>query len=413
MSTLALEQNRKPRKLERVDITTRAFKTDPYPFYAQLRATQPVAPARWGKVDAWLVTRYDDALAVLKDPRFVKNQHSVQNAAQQAKQPWIPPFIRPLQSNILDTDDPTHARLRNLVHKAFTPTRVEQLQTRIQTITEELLDTAQRKEQIDLVREFALPLPLTVICELLGVPFKERDRFVAVSKAFLRPPSTLNVLRLVPPMWTMMRYLRVLFRERRANPQDDLLTALVQAEEAGDRLNEDELLAMVFVLLIAGHETTVNLIGSGTLALLEHPDQMESLRAKPELMKTAVEELLRYASPVETATERYANQDIELHGELIHKGELTFAVIASANRDERQFPQGDELDITRANNKHLSFGHGIHYCIGAPLARLEGHIAFNTLLQRLPHLQLAVPREKLRWRATPLVRGLEALPLKF
>lgn len=413
MNTLVLEQNKKQKNVERVDITTRPFKTNPYPFYARLRAAQPVAPARYGKLDAWLVTRYDDVVALLKDSRFVKNQYSVQNKAQQAKQPWAPPFMRPLQSTLLDSDDPTHARLRNLVHKAFTPARIEHLQTRIQSIADELLDAAQKKNEMDLVREFALPLPLTVIAELLGVPPKDREKFHQLSDAFLRPPSTVNMLRIVPALWSFMRYLRVLFAERKRNPQNDLLTALVQAEEAGDRLNQDELLGMVFVLMIAGHETTVNLIGSGTLALLEHPDQLQLLRAQPELARTAVEELLRYTSPVETATERYASEDVELHGETICKGELTFAVLASANRDERQFPRGDELDLTRANNKHLAFGQGIHYCVGAPLARLEGQLAFNTLLRRLPNLQLAVPSEKLRWRATPLVRGLEALPVRF
>lgn len=413
MSTVALDQNRKQKKGERVDITTRAFKQDPYPFYARLRAEQPIAPARWGKPDAWLVTRYDDVLALLKDSRFIKNQHTAQSAAQMARDPWVPPFVRPLQSNLLDTDDPTHARLRNLIHKAFTPARVEQLQTRIQAIADELLDAAQPKGQMDLVHAFALPLPLTVIAELLGIPTQDRSKFHIWSNNFLRPPSAVNMVRIVPAIWSFMRYMRALVTERRAHPQDDLITALVQVEEAGERLNQDELMAMIFVLLVAGHETTVNLIGSGTLALLENPDQMERLRAQPELVKTATEELLRFTSPVETATERYANEDVEIQGVQIRKGELVFGVIASANRDERQFPNGDVLDLGRTDNKHLAFGQGIHYCVGAPLARLEGHIAFNTLLRRLPNLKLGVPSDKLQWRATPVVRGLEALPVRF
>lgn len=413
MNTLVLAPNKKQNRAERVDITTRQFKTNPYPFYARLRAAQPVAPARYGKLDAWLVTRYADVLAMLKDARFIKNQYSAQNAEQQAKQIWVPPFIRPLQSNMLDQDDPNHARLRTLVHKAFTPARIEHLQTRIQSIADELLDAAQKKNEMDLVHAFALPLPLTVIAELLGVPMQDREKFHRWTKSLFRPPTTLNMLRMILPLRSFMQYVRALVDERRAKPQDDLLTALVQAEETGDRLSEDELLAMVFLLLVAGHETTVNLIGSGTLALLEHPDQMQLLRAQPELARTAVEELLRFTSPVETATERYANEDVEIEGETIRKGELAFAVIASANRDERQFPRGDELDLVRLNNKHLAFGQGVHYCVGAPLARLEGQIAFNTLLRRLPNLQLAIPSEKLRWRATPVVRGLEALPVKF
>jgi cytochrome P450 PksS len=209
----------------------------------------------------------------------------------------------------------------------------------------------------------------------------------------------------------MMGYLKRIFKERRADPHDDLITALVQAEEDGQRLTEDELLAMVFVLLIAGHETTVNLIGSGALALLEHPDQMRLLRQKPELIKNAIEELLRFVSPVEQATERYAREDVTLHGIAIPKGEMVLAVIASANRDEHQFADPDRLDITRENVKHLAFGQGAHYCVGAPLARLEGQIALQTLVERMPNLGLATAPQTLRWRPGLTVRGLEALPV--
>jgi cytochrome P450 len=208
-----------------------------------------------------------------------------------------------------------------------------------------------------------------------------------------------------------MWYIRKLVKTRRANPRDDLMSALVQAEEAGEQLSEDELLAMIFLLLVAGHETTVNLIGNGMLALLEHPDQMERLRNDPALIKSAVEELLRYASPVETATERYAREDVTIAGVTIPRGALVFAVIASANRDERQFANPDTLDITREPNKHLAFGQGIHYCLGAPLARLEGQIAINTLLRRSRDLRLAVTPEAVRWRRALVLRGLEALPV--
>ena len=394
--------------LSSVDIVSRALKANPFPFYARLRAEQPVCCITMpGFGEAWLVTRYDDVVAVLKDDRFAKNQMNA------LKQPWLPSFAKPLQRNMLDLDDPDHARLRTLVHKAFTPSMVEQLQERIQAIVDRLLDTAQRKGSMDLVREYALPLPLTVIVELLGIPSQDRDRFHRWSRALLKPPTRFNLLRGLPSLLAFMRYLRLLFRQLRNTPQEGLLTALVQVEEAGDHLSEDELLAMAFLLLIAGHETTVNLISSGTLALLQHPDQMDRLRSDPSLIRPAIEELLRFTNPLETTTPRYARQDATIAGVTIPRGALVLAAIASANRDETQFDDPDRLDITRENNRHLAFGLGTHFCLGASLARLEGQIAISTLLRRLPHLQLAAPVESLRWRATPVVRGLETLPVRF
>jgi cytochrome P450 PksS len=210
-----------------------------------------------------------------------------------------------------------------------------------------------------------------------------------------------------------IRYLRRFFKVRRRDPRDDLASALIQAEESGDKLSEDELLAMVFLLLVAGHETTVNLIGSGVLALLEHPSQLEKLRAEPTLMKSAVEELLRYTAPVFMATERYAREDVTLHGVTIPRGEMTLGVIGSANRDETVFENPDTLDITREPNRHLSFGQGIHFCLGAPLARMEAQIAVGTLLRRMPELRLKVAPDKLRWRPSMILRGLDSLPVLF
>jgi cytochrome P450 PksS len=314
---------------------------------------------------------------------------------------------------MLDLDDPDHARLRALVHKAFTPGRIEQMQGRIQAICDQLLNTVQPKGTMDLIGDFALPLPLIVISELLGIPTADRLRFHRWTKTFLKPPSTVNMLLALPAIAAFMRYLRRLFAERRLHPSDDLLTALVQAEEAGDYLSEDELLAMAFILIVAGHETTVNLIGSGLLVLLEHPDQLALLQSDPGLIRPAVEELLRFAAPVEQATERYARQPVTIAGVTIPQGALTLAVLASANRDEQVFAQPDQLDIRREKNRHLAFGYGIHACVGMPLARLEGQIAVNTLVQRFPKLRLAVSPDQLRWRATPNVRGLESLPVRF
>jgi cytochrome P450 PksS len=223
--------------------------------------------------------------------------------------------------------------------------------------------------------------------------------------------STVDLLRALPGIWRIVRYLRGLCARRRADPQDDLLTALVQAEQAGDRLSEDELLGMVFLLLLAGHETTVNLIGNGVLALIEHPEQRELLQQSPALIKPAVEELARYASPVIMATERYARENLTIAGATIPRGELVLAVIASANRDERQFADPDHLNLRREPNHHLAFGQGIHYCLGAPLARMEVQIALTTLLRRLPEMRLSRPAAALRWRPGMFVRGLEQLPI--
>lgn len=410
---LAVAAQRTTGNLAPIEITDRQLKANPFPLYARLRAEQPVYRAKLGRQDVWLVTRYDDVLALLKDERFSKNPATARTGHLAGQQPWIPGFLKPIQRNMLDLDDPDHARLRALVHKAFTPSRIEQMQERIQFTCDQLLDRVAAKGTMDLIADFALPLPLTVISDLLGIPAADRHRFHTWTKAFLKTPTMWNMVWALPAIAAFMRYLRGVFVERRRHPTDDLLTALVQAEEAGDHLSEDELLAMAFLLIIAGHETTVNLIGSGTLALLEHPDQLARLRGNPALIRSAVEELLRFTAPVEQATERYAREDVTITGVTIPRGALTLAVLASANRDEHYFERPDQLDITREKNRHLAFGYGIHACVGMPLARLEGQIALNTLVQRLPKLRLAVAPAQLRWRATPHVRGLAALPVRF
>lgn len=368
---------------------------------------QGYAPILPGVREAWLVTCYDDVIKVLKDSRFAKNR------LHASKKPWLPSFAKPLERDMLDLDEPDHTRLRTLVHKAFTPVMVERLEERIQEVADQLINAVQSRGSMDLVSAYALPLPLTVILELLGIPSQDRDRFHRWSKAALKPPTPVNMLRAIPALWAFMRYLRRLIHQLRTAPQEGLLSALVQVEEAGDRLSEDELMAMAVLLLIAGHETTVNLISSGTLALLQHSDQLKQLRADPLLIKSSVEELLRYTNPLETATPRYALEDITIAGVTIPRGALVLAVVASANRDSSQFDYPNRLVITRENNRHLAFGQGAHFCLGAPLARLEGQIAINTLLRRLPDLQLAVPVETLRWRTSPVLRGLEALPVRF
>ena len=394
----------------RLDLASPAFKADPHPTYARLRDEAPVFRASIGwRRQAWLVARYADVAALLRDPRFAKDPLNVRGGAG----PWIPPFLRPLTRNMLDLDAPDHTRLRALVQKAFTPRLVEGLRPRIERLVDELLAAALRNPRGELIAQLALPVPLTIIAELLGVPREDQPRFHRWSERIVSGTPDLRAVLVIPAGRALFRYLRALFAQRRAEPRDDLVTALVQAEEAGDRLSEDELLGMVFLLLAAGHETTVNLIGSGVLALLQHPAQRERWRGDPGLARSAVEELVRFTSPVEVATERYAREDLEVAGVPVRRGEMVLGLIGSANRDAAHFAEPDVLDLGREPNRHLGFGIGVHYCLGAPLARLEAQAAISALLARAPDLALAVPPAALRWRRHVFLRGLRELPVRF
>jgi cytochrome P450 PksS len=398
----------------RFDLASPAFKADPYPTYARLREDAPVFRTRLGfRRPAWLVSRYDDVAALLRDPRFAKDPLNARGPGRGGAGPWVPGFLRPLTRNMLDLDAPDHTRLRALVQKAFTPRLVEGLRPRIQALVDELLAKARRSGRAELIRDLALPLPLTVISELLGVPAADRPRFHQWSERILSGSPGIGALLLLPAVRSLLGYLRGLFAERRAEPRDDLITALVQAEEAGDRLDEDELLGMVFLLLAAGHETTVNLIGSGVLTLLQRPEEWNRLRRDPSLVRPAVEELVRFTSPVEVATERYAREDVAIAGVPIRRGEMVLGLIGSANRDGAHFAAPDVLDVARDPNRHLGFGLGAHYCVGAPLARLETQIAITSLLEQAPELRLAVRPDALRWRKHAFLRGLRELPVVF
>jgi cytochrome P450 PksS len=387
------------------------FRSNPHPFYARLRRESPVIQVVLPDgQNAWLITRYEDALSAFKDKRISKDKL---NSGQ--KQPWVPAFFKSLDRNMLDLDDPDHARLRGLVHKAFTPRLIEALRESIENLTEELIRAAKARGRMDLIADLALPLPVAVISHMLGVPPNERHKFHHWSNTIVAAQSSkLGALKAIPSAIAFLRYIRKLVRLRRDHPQGDLTSALVQAEEAGDHLSEDEMVAMIFLLLIAGHETTVNLIGNGVLALLTHADQMAQLRGDLSLMPSAIEELLRFDGPLEMATERFTLQPIELLGGVtIPSGAMVYVVIASANRDEQQFERADQLDITRANNRHLSFGLGMHYCMGAPLARLEADIAITALLRHMPQLHLASLSAQIRWKPGLILRGVQALPLAF
>jgi cytochrome P450 len=389
----------------RDDLADLAFHDDPHPFYARWRQTGPVRPVVLpGGFGGWLVTSYEDARQALTDPRL-----------SQAIQP--PPQVNdPISADIgaavghhmLAVDPPDHTRLRRLVTAAFTARRIEALRPRIEQITDELLDAMAGREQVDLIDALAFPLPIQVICELLGIPSQDRDSFRSWSNTLVGGEA-LRV-QLPAAMAALVSYVRALIADRRQHPGDDLLSGLIAVRDQADRLSEDELSSMVFLLLIAGHETTVNLIGNGCYLLLSHRERWEQLRADPALLPAAIEEFLRYESPVETTTFRITTQAMQIGGVSVPAGEIVVVSLLSANRDEKRFPDAAELRLDRPHNPHMAFGHGIHYCLGAPLARLEAKVAFGKLLARFPGLRLATD-EAPGWRPGLLLRGHQALPV--
>lgn len=397
-----------------VDLLAPAMRDDPYPTYARLRRELPLAIASnpfGGRV--WVMSRHQDVSDALRDPRLVHNERSISGTTDVDRW-WVPQLLRAFSQTMLGQDGEGHRRLRALVHKAFTPRMVEGLTARITQIVDDLLTRAQARGSFDLIADFALPLPLTIISELMGVREGDRLGFHRWVGAILTNGdlTPLSVLRRLPTLAQMARFFQRLVVQHREAPRDDLTAALMAAREQGDRLSDHELTAMLFVLLLAGHETTVNLIGTGALALIEHPEQAALWRERPAISGTAIEELLRFTNPVMMPSPRWAREDFTLHGRTIVRGDKVAPLIGAANRDPEVFAAADTLDLQRDPNRHVAFGHGVHYCVGAPLARLEGRIALTSLLARLPRLRLAVPRERLRWRPTIVLRGLEELPVR-
>jgi len=307
------------------------------------------------------------------------------------------------------------SRLRTIVRDTFAPRYIAQLEPRVEAVAAELLHRLALRDTADLVADYALPLPLTLISEILGVPERDRLRFRRWVTSLLALSTSsgpdLRLLLKLPGILAMMRFLRRLIAERHIHPRDDLMSQLAGANEDGDRLSDDELLAMVVILLIAGYETTVNLIATGILLLLRNPGQLADLRAHPDKVGPAIEEILRLATPIDVATERYTREDVEIAGVTILKGALVLVGIASANVDAARFSDPERLDLARADKRHLSFGLGPHYCLGAPLARLEGRVAISALLNRFPDLRVSVPLEQLHWRPGMSLRGLTSLPV--
>jgi cytochrome P450 len=398
------------------DLYSSTFKANSYETFAQMRQDHPLwqQPGLDGETLIWFVTGYDEAEMILRDDkRFTRDFRAIMPPERLAQLPQDPVFSL-VDNHLLNKDGADHRRLRALVSKAFTPRMVNQMRPRIQAIADELLDQIAAQGEADLVETYAFPLPIIVIAELLGIPAADRDKFRTWSDAVVTPALTPAAqAEFMTHLQAFVAYLRQLFEQRRQTPQPDLISALLQAEEAGDRLSEEELFSMVILLIIAGHETTVSLIGNATLALLQHPEQMAQLRHNPDQMATSVEEFLRYDGPVERAMSRWATEKVEINGRILQPGDPIIVIIGAANRDPAHFEDPDHLDIERNPTRHLAFGRGSHYCLGAPLARLEAEIALNSLLRRLPNLRLAVDPDELIWRLIPLFHSLGALPVSW
>jgi cytochrome P450 len=392
------------------------FRADPYPLYRRMRESEPTYRSPLG---FHVFTRYDDCLTVLKHPQMSSDARNATGYAEfLGQQPAARKMAEAMEGKrpFLLLDPPDHTRLRGLVSKAFTVRTVEGLRPRVQQVVDELIDDIQRKGEMEVVEDLAYPLPVIIICEMLGVPPSDHERFKGWSRDlargldpdFVQPVEALE--RRFETVLAFHEYFRELIARRRSDPGDDLLTALVHAEEQGDTLTVDELLGICTLLLVAGHETTVNLIGNGVLALLRHRDQLEQLWADRTLIKSAVEEILRFDPPVQFDG-RVALTDIEVGGVTVEQGEQPLLILAAANRDPEHFDDPDTFDITRADNRHLSFGHGLHFCLGAPLARLEGQLALATLVGRLPLMELAV--EQPEYKENLILRGIASLPVTF
>jgi cytochrome P450 len=392
---------------------------DPYPLYQMLRSTNPVfrvpVPNHSG-AGAWILTRYEDVQAVLRDARFSAERERADLVRD--NRDVIPTELLgetgALRSMLL-MDPPDHTRVRGLVNKAFTPRRIAALESRIEALVAKLLDATESGGGMDVIADFAVPLPAVVIAELLGVPPEDHPRFKAWSSDLISALGAeegplAGIERARGALAALLDYLGEIVAQRRREPRDDLISGMIAAQEAHDALTDVELLATSNLLLIAGHETTTNLIGNGLLALLRHPEQLARLRAEPDRMPAAIEELLRFDSPVQ-ATVRVATEDVEIGGQSIDAGAIVVCGIGAANRDPAAFERPDELDLDRTDNHHLSFGFGVHFCLGAGLARLEGRVALGRLLERHPNLQL--DGEEFVFRRHPILRGLTALPVAF
>ncbi|PEI31976.1 cytochrome P450 family protein [Bacillus pseudomycoides] len=396
-------------------LSSPVFKQEAYDIYKELREYHPVYPLSSGEQSqSWLITRYEDAISLLKDAKLMKNIENVFSNKEEVDVPISLENRELLRNHMLNSDPPDHNRLRSLAQKAFTPKMISQLEDQIQYIADTLLNKLEHNNSINLVSDYAFPLPIMVISEMLGVPLEDQHKFKVWSQAIIDTPHTLeDMQKNNQKLGEFAEYIQHLVNKKREKPADDLISALIKAESEGTKLNASELYSTITLLIVAGHETTVNLITNMTLALLEHPVQLQKLRQNSDLIDLAIEEALRFYSPVELTTLRWTAETFTMHGQDIQSKDRIIISLASSNRDEKIFPNADIFDITRKNNRHIAFGHGSHFCLGASLARLEAKIAISSLLQRIPNIQMQRGREQVRWKENYLMRSLEELPLKF
>ncbi|MDA1904257.1 cytochrome P450 [Bacillus cereus] len=397
-----------------INLASAQFKEDAYEIYKESRKKQPILFVNQVEIGKeWLITRYEDALPLLKDNRLKKDWTNV--FSQDTKNMYLSVDNSDhLTTHMLNSDPPNHSRLRSLVQKAFTPKMIAQLDGRIQRIADDLISDIERKGTLNLVDDYSFPLPIIVISEMLGIPKEDQAKFRIWSHAVIASPETPEEIKETEKQLSeFITYLQYLVDMKRKGPKEDLVSALILAESEGHKLSARELYSMIMLLIVAGHETTVNLITNTILALLENPNQLQLLKDNPKLIDSAIEEGLRYYSPVEVTTARWAAEPFQIHHQTIQKGDMVIIALASANRDETVFENPEIFDITRENNRHIAFGHGSHFCLGAPLARLEAKIAITTLFNRMPKLQIKGNREDIKWQGNYLMRSLEELPLTF
>lgn len=392
-----------------IKVGTQDFHKDRLEIYNYLLEHDPVSQMKVSVLKMWGVARYDDCMTVLKSPHMFRDRSRATGKGGTFPFP-LPKHVQRVAISMITTDDPEHRRLRNLVHKAFTPRSLQKIAERVEEITHELLDNA--SGTVDLMQVYSLPIPVTVIREMLGIEQEDMDDLRNAINYLTNGMSGLSVIRtLLFDMPKASKFIERIIAKKRDNPADDILTGLIHAEEEGETLSDDELVAMVFLLIIAGYETTVHLINNAVITLIEHPDQLDRLRAEPELMESAIEEILRFAGPIEGTKMFYPNRDIRLSGVTIPKGATVMPLLGAANRDPRQFENPHVFDIARTPNRHLGFSHGIHYCLGAPLARLETQTALRTLFDRYPNIRLAVDSSDLEVMNVPLWIRHKAVPV--
>ena len=397
-----------------LNFASQAFADHKWQIYEWLREEAPLYQGRISFLKVHVLSRFDDAVEVLRDPRFVRNRSTATGGGSRLPFP-MPPSLARLANSMIIADDPEHQRLRGLVNSAFKPGAIGRVQHRVESLTHELLDELERESgPVDLLQRFAKPIPTTVIRELVGVADEDMLGFTSLMDTLGDGLTGWNVLRaIVFDLPKSTRFVRELVARKRRDPQDDILSGLIHAEEDGDRLSEDEIVSMVFLLVVAGFETTQHLISNGIGALLTHRDQLERLQADPALIEPAIEEMLRYCGPIHGTKMNFATEDVEWHGVTIKRGEQVVPSFGAANRDPRAFEAPERFDIGREPNRHLAFGYGRHFCLGAQLARMETRTAIAALVERFPKMQLAVAPDALELQAMPFWHRHRAMPVRL